>query len=822
MVSKSKKRSKGRSAVNLLDQAKRNLDRGDFKQALKDIRVCYRKDPTADCRCLLEHAYIGRARQLSRTGLIEDSRRIVQDLLDLGVTEPAVEAGLPDLLLSVGMFDCLPQGDDALRAEERDRLRVKAADQAVARPENTPLSMPELRDDAERIRAALEAVHREDETVALGHLKNIPRQSLFADWKYFVRGLIAYYRREKTDLAANWDRLDPDRAAARIAAPLKVMAGVVSPRQDSGLRSKVSRLERQATNQTVLSQVMRLPESVSVHDWPKVFRALRAVHGELRRLDADIYHRLVSCLCGALVQKGLVDELEQLSRIVDPPPIDPQWNRARAVAREESDFCGTDDAQKYWYKYLQDLENLPTLSPSRRDLARGMVWLHLAEFCVAEAIRLRGCGCGFDHEPEIDEAEEDAREAFGRSFALAPAYAPAYAIAAKFHLVADRPEEAAAVYLRLLEHLPDNLEALLFLGNHHVAHGDPRKARDFVERARELKPLDNKIGDLLWSTRVEVARDLARSEQYDRARDELAVADRLQPARAGDFEMLARKAVLEARAKSDSAARRYREQAQDGLVEPTALWLAMAIEAIRYDLPKEERWRYEKRWRDALKRRCRSETAGLMCRMLGAHFKTPRPYPHHREHVRYLLEYVRRCSRVKWQAEDLRHVCEFLEGAEKPELLAKFAKKGMRKYPRVGYFHLLLGVEEMAKGPFRCDSQLVIDRLQEAIKLASNSSDPRDKQVVEVAKRTLSLVQSVADELDVDDEDDEDYWDDDDDDPDEDVEGSYDDGMDGVTPEDLYEMIRAACRRTGLDPEEVLGELAGLRPKKSRRTRARK
>lgn len=35
MASKSKKRSKGRLAVTRIDHVKRNLERGDFKQALK-------------------------------------------------------------------------------------------------------------------------------------------------------------------------------------------------------------------------------------------------------------------------------------------------------------------------------------------------------------------------------------------------------------------------------------------------------------------------------------------------------------------------------------------------------------------------------------------------------------------------------------------------------------------------------------------------------------------------------------------------------------------------------------------------------------------
>ncbi len=808
MASRSKRRSKKGAARSPLDGVKRYLDRGDFKQALKDVRVCYRGSATPECRCFLEHAYIGRAQQLLQNGLIEDSRRIVRDLLDLGVTEPAVEAGLPDLLLSLGLFDCLPQGDDALAAEEWERLRVKAADQAVVQPENLPKSMPELRDDAQRIRAALEAVEREEETAALGHLKDIPRQSLFADWKYFVRGLIAYYGRDKGGLAANWDRLDPDRAAARIATVLKAMAGLVSPQQDSGLRLKIGRLEKQATSQTALSQVMRLRQAASDHDWPKVFGTLRAVRGELRTLDADVYRRLVSCLCGTLVGDGLVDELQQLSRIADPLPIDPRWNRAQAVACEVSEDYDLEDAEEYWREYLRDLEDLPAFSPSQRDLARGMIWLHLAGFYVNDADHLRGCRCRIDHGPDIEEAEEEARNAFRHCLSLAPTYAPGYEALAEFHVTADQPEEAAGIYRRLLEHVPDNLEALLFLGKHYVTHGDPRKACEYAERARECKPLDAQIGQLLQTARVEAARDLARSQQYDQARDELAAADRVAPARACTYDVLARRAVLEIKAGDTAAARRFIEQAQDQLGEPTALWLTMAIEAIRFDLPKQEGWLYEKRWRDALKRRCRSETAGLMCQTLATHLKTLQPYPGHQEHVPCLLKYLRRCSRVKWQLEDLREVCEFLMGVEELALAAKFAKRGVRNWPRVAYFHALLGLQESAKGPVRCNRAVAADHLQVAVELASESNDPRDVQVVEQSKRLLDALWGPQDDFAVDDEDD--YEDED------------DEGMDGFSPEDLYDVIRRTCGRMGVDPEAILDELAPDQQTPSPRTRRKK
>ena len=283
MAVKSKKRSGRRVAVGSLDLIRRNFERGDFKQALKDARVGYRQQATPELRSLLEHVYMARAQQLSRQGLREDARRIAQELLDLGITQPSVQAGLPELLLSIGMLDRLPAGHDALTDDHRDRLQVKIADLAVLRPQDAPQGMPEIRGDAQRIRSALEAVERGNELAALAQLKGLPRQSPLADWKFFVRGLIAYYRRDESDMLANWNRLDENRAAVKIAAPLKFMAGVASPRQDSQLTSKVSRLEQQATSHRVLGTLLKLQKCAADQDWPQVLRTLKTAGGELHR-----------------------------------------------------------------------------------------------------------------------------------------------------------------------------------------------------------------------------------------------------------------------------------------------------------------------------------------------------------------------------------------------------------------------------------------------------------------------------------------------------------------------------------------------------------
>ena len=334
------------------------------------------------------------------------------------------------------------------------------------------------------------------------------------------------------------------------------------------------------------------------------------------------------------------------------------------------------DPEEYWRKYLADLDHVTVLAPRRARLARALVWLRLAEF-RPRGVETAECPCGYDHGQKSRRAEAEAWEAFERSLMLAPGHADTYKAMASFHLRDDRIDEAAGVFRRMLRHLPDNLDALLFLGNHYVARDEPHKAREFADRAQELKPLDqDKIRDLAYAVHLGMARKLGLEGQFDRAREELAGADRLKPAAIEDYEALARKAVLEIKAGGGPAARRLVEQAQRTLKEPAPLWLAMAIEASRYELPKEETWLYEKRWREALRRRCRSETAG---RMPAARRPAGDAQILSGTAARPACLNTSALTRVM-AGRRLRDVCELPSGVESIVPRAEFARQGLRKF----------------------------------------------------------------------------------------------------------------------------------------------
>jgi len=792
--SKTKKRSrasKSRRNALPIDIVKRSLERADFKQALKDARVWHRQTPSADSRSFLEISHIGRAEQLLKNGQLDDARRIAQELLDLDVTEASVQEALPELLLSLGLFDRLPKEASSFSEAEQQRLRIRAADQAVVQPEHTPSSMAELRDEALKIRAALEAVERSDHSAAAKHLRDISRHSLFADWKFFVRGLAAFYQHDASGMEANWSRLDPSRAPAGIAQVLKAATQPSSLAvADEKLKSKVRRLESQVLSGTVLTHLTHLQQAVSEQDWPSAMKTFRAVQRSLREIDGNIYQRLVRCLTGKLVHEGDFDTLNKFARFVEPLPIDPHWNRAKAIACEQSEFF-EEDPEVFWKKYLDDLEDISTLTPPQRKLAQGLVWFRLAEFPMKEVLGLRRCSCGKDHSAEIEANKEDAELAFEKAFELAPTYEPAYSTAAKCHLAANRPERAAEIYLRLLQHAPDSLDALEFLAQHHLSRGEGRKAFAYANRYRELKPLDQHSRKMLATCHAEAAREFALASNLDQAHRELASAEKLGVFQVNRFNLLAQKAVIETKAGKLDAARQHIADAQETLDEATALWLSLLIQSIRYELPWSEATIYEERWRKALKRRCNGSAAGRMCVLMQGYSVL-----HANELSRFtpdLLAYLRRCTRVKWQLEDLLHVCDFLGDLDEQSLLAKFADKGTRQHPQCATFHFLAGSAELARGPLKCNRRKTKKALQRSIDLALKSTDSRDEELLEMARSGLELLESIPPaglvrrfgEM-------------------ENSNAGDSRDEDDFTIDDMQRIIQEVCAEVGATPEEVL------------------
>lgn len=827
MGNKTRRHGRHDSAVGLFEQAERRFETHHFKEAYRDAKACYRQQPTPQHRSLLERAWFARARELTSAGLRTDGRKMLEDLLAFGVTEPSVRDALPEVLVSVGLFDRMGGGKGGPAVEVDADLLATAADHAVLKPAEASASLPGIRQGAAGIRSALDALYAADESAALASLKDIPRNSPFADWRYFVRGLAAYYRQDFGEMAANWDRLDPARAAARIARALKALADPpASCNGDPQARSAARLLETQLSGQPVLQGLLDLKSALAGNRWKDVMRGLRRWRGALGQLSPELLDRLTSFCVQMVVSKGEPDRLRDLTLAIRAPAMDPHWNRAWAMLWGHPDLFRFREAEQRWQAYLKDVDDLPGLTPEERRQARALIWMHMARLCVR----------AHDAEDDswLDEGEWDATEAsdedvaallraravayFHKSIELEPKLLAAYEMLADAYLEWDEEEKAAETYRRLLERFPDHLDALQFLIRHHIRRDECLLVRDYALRAWRLKPTNPQILGLVWAGHVGAARHYALRGEWDKGRAEFDAAEKINAPYCEPYLLLARRAAFEMKAGNVERGWELAAEAKAQLPHPAPALLVLAIEATRYGLPNRVDGvvaQCERDWMASLKRKRLSSTAGRMARTVLAYLAGGVDYRGRQAHLDRVVGYLRACARIRWQCDDLLAACELLrevsgkdESAETAEVWEKLARRGCKLFPESPVFFLMAGDIEFAKGPIQCNRRHARRCYERVVELAEKTA-PADASMVEHARRQLSLLDRVSSRHpfafrvppfgSVEEEEEE------------------DDDPPGAPPPrmprgKLFSAFAKVCASMGLDPREVLDRIAGGTP----------
>ena len=96
--------------------------------------------------------------------------------------------------------------------------------------------------------------------------------------------------------------------------------------------------------------------------------------------------------------------------------------------------------------------------------------------------------------------------------------------------------------------------------------------------------------------------------------------------------------------------------------------------------------------------------------------------------------------------EDMESVCEFLTHPfpKGDELLRKLVERGVREHRDSALLHLMAGVLEMDKGPFRCLTHVAKEHLDKALSLAEASSRPADTRLIPRIKQVSSVISELT------------------------------------------------------------------------------
>jgi hypothetical protein len=266
-------------------------------------------------------------------------------------------------------------------------------------------------------------------------------------------------------------------------------------------------------------------------------------------------------------------------------------------------------------------------------------------------------------------------------------------------------------------------------------------------------PTSEDISKMVCRGHLGAARELAFQGRWEEGRAELAV-QHLCSQLDRSFLLPVHKAVFEFKAGDPEAGRRWMEEALAADADPAAVFLTLTIEADRYRLPRHLEGitaESDHRWSVSLKGKKRIAAAGQMASVMSDYLASEPEDADYEPYIERVLEYIRGCTRVRWEASDLRAVCIFLESVVIDEgfsddegLLKKLAQRGRKDFPHEPVFPLILGNLEMDKGPFYCDRRFAKQCFEQVVQAARASRSPRDARLAEAAERKLTFLNEVG------------------------------------------------------------------------------
>lgn len=739
-MAKKRNRKEKLGKDGLLQRVRRDLEKGDAKTALKNARQCFRQEATAVHRNLLEQAYVARVEQLHRKKHPGEACEVLGQLLRFGPRLPEVLERIPRLKVMVGM-----QGADAAAVLEEDpQLLVKLIDEAVLDPQSTPPQQAGLREQVGRVRDALLAVERSEDDHASGLLQKIPRNSPLSDWKLFARGLIAFYAGDRDRTEQNWKRLDENRPAWRIAQTLRVAGGDLPIEECSfNVSPGLKRLERTVQSDPANALLKRLSEQWRSGDHRKFIEGLSSFRVRFASTHAAELDAIVEMVWKRAVRdedKGL---LRQLTRVAPPPALDPHWHRAWALLFELQNERTLNDVEDQWRAYIRDLEQSEELGNAERSVAIGLVYHRLAD-------QFEHCARDYEegdlfHPPDPEHAEDIRRHAvdfYCRSIERAPTLTEAYQELAQIHQNQEEPQRAAEAYEMLLEHVPGNFEAHVWLANHYLDEDQPALSEPHVEAARRLKPRDPATERLCGNQQITTIRCLAIARRFEEAREQWERTVASPPDGIEAYTLDALRAGIEFRAKQDEIAREFVDAALNKVGNPAPVLAQLSAVGARYKLKREIKKEFDEQFKQEIDRKLDSATAGYLARFFCAYRANQINYTGRATQERLFIKALHKTKGVQWQEEDLKDVCMFLEFAPKKEqsLRTSMISKGLKKFPNNPFFHHFEAARQFEFGPFRCNMRVLRKHLHEVIRLTRHSRSEEGRILEERAQEILSTI----------------------------------------------------------------------------------
>lgn len=684
------------------------LDREQEKEAYKEAKTLFRVDTSDETRRLLERSYVARIVALARSGMPTAAKELAEALLAFGVTDTSLWPQLLPLLPGLGLAHRVAALAGHLKSDEvRREVNLAVHDQAVVRPNLADSLTAEARAQAHLARQALEAVSAGEDQRAAELLQAIPRESDYAEWKLFIRGLIAHYRGDSEQARGNWQRLTAGRLPGRMAAALSRSTGVVaaadatatsaagtSKKQHERVSSATSaassaelaRWETSCFGTPISTHLEGIQRALDAEDARSLIAAVRTASAALARLGPAYATRLTALLL-PLVRPLFEDAgprvgdrlLEEFTRAATPLAFDPNWNRYRALFYEGVGLAWP-NGEVEWNEYLEAWAKKPAIGGAHDALRRAIVCEHVArqllEFsaiigiAASDEVQMRG---------QINQWFHDATAACPRLRSAWHGWRQA-----AFSWGDD--QSALKVARQAYQASPDDLESIEFLYEAARAAGRNDEAQELLAAAQRLEPLNLKYLRWAWAQRLSAGLEhLARGE-FDEARDKIAAVRSAAPGPITAALSAACEAACAFRVR-DLAAAETAVEAVGRNVDPLVGALAMAFAAERCGLSPALNRRFASALGKVSKKRKTAATLAALCAAMEVIVELRRESDGACDYERHLTMYLEKSRRLRLTEEEIERVVRCAgDGLRHDPMRAEWAMIGLAQNPESAYF----------------------------------------------------------------------------------------------------------------------------------------
>jgi tetratricopeptide (TPR) repeat protein len=549
MGKKHERKSKQPSELSLGQLEKQALDHlaaARFRQARDTYKILCKQDPQKYLPGLIE-ANSRLAEEMMQKGMISESQAVLTYLKT--IAPPSILVAI-EITFALKRNDWQSAWDAAVRLRkdattvQDERYKATVADALLlafpSDQEIGSLNLPEA-SELSAIINALRCVSEEQWEQAQDLLRPIPRASLFAAWKIFVKGMIAFYTGDLKKAQTLFAQLPPRGVTAGAARAFQMFLGSSNLQKfkEPGIGSVLESACRLLNSNNLAPALMRADQSWRAARHADSYKEIRQAAGfpsEQPDLDgalSDFYFKAPFAMPDAARDKyiGWFDRLASSGQFKSDREAQLTYRMLGCV---EFDYPFSEEVEHFWRMFLEYYPEDDPLRLKVESLSLERVGAYFGEREEANPFT-------FDEEGVHSREPESAVRLLKESIERDPSNLDAYLKLLDVYQREKRDNDRDRLLDRMTESFPKDKAVLLRAGRESLNRNASVKAIQYLERAHLLDALDPEVLDMLASAYVRLGRqqylkkDVNKGRNtFDRARRH-AVTDKTDFTRGLDY-----------------------------------------------------------------------------------------------------------------------------------------------------------------------------------------------------------------------------------------------------------------------------------------------